>query len=133
VPAYSNIDVEFEDGRLMDKNGNTNVVKSIEYLNKLREPVFFNAKSQREIDLYVCESPITISEACIISAGNIFPQRLLQEQLARIRNNKDISAMKQVGDLVFTADGMKWMPKPFGDILNYPLANTDDPRGAIVI
>lgn len=143
VPAYTNLEVPGEelvkqgfdpDYELIDKNGNTNKVNAIKYIEKLREPIINNSTSQREIDLFVCEAPITISEACIMAAGNIFPQRLCQEQLAKIRNDDVIRNMKQVGDLRYDDDGkLQWVPKKFGDILNYPMEKEENPRGAIAI
>lgn len=77
---------------------------------------------------------ITPQEACLEFGGNIFPKKELQEQLAKIRINKSLSNMKQVGDLVWEADGsLKWVIKKHGDITHYPLKKDDDPTGSIVI
>lgn len=77
---------------------------------------------------------ITPQEACLEFGGNIFPKKELQEQLAKIRINKSLSNMKQVGDLVWETDGsLKWVIKKHGDITHYPLKKDDDPTGSIVI
>ncbi len=143
VPAYTNLMVPpellaslgFDENTvLLDNDGNTNIPNAIKYIEKLREPIIYGAQSQREIDLFVCEAPITISEACIMASGNIFPQRLCQDQLAKIRNDDVIRNMKQVGDLVYDDNGnLQWKPKKFGDILNYPMEKDENPRGAIAI
>ena len=77
---------------------------------------------------------ITPQEACLEFGGNIFPKKELQEQLAKIRTNKSLSNVKQVGDLVWEPDGtLKWVIKKHGDVTHYPLKKDDDPTGAIVI
>lgn len=77
---------------------------------------------------------ITPQEACLEFGGNIFPKKELQEQLAIIRTNKNLSNMKQIGDLIWEKDGsLKWIIKKHGDITHYPLKKDDDPTGSIVI
>lgn len=77
---------------------------------------------------------ITPSEACLEFNGNIFPKKELQEQLAKIRTNKNLSNHKQIGDLLWVDGGkLSWSIKPTGDITHYPLKKDDDPTGSIVI
>lgn len=76
----------------------------------------------------------TPQEACLEFGGNIFPKKELQEQLSRIRTNKELQNYKQVGDLIQTGDGqLRWIIKKTGDITHYPLKKDDDPTGSIVI
>lgn len=136
IPQYTNMDFRDENGiRIyMDKDGNTLYKKSVEYILSERRKVVENATNSVAVDRYVAEHCITPQEACLEFGGNIFPKKELQEQLAKIRTNKSLSNVKQVGDLVWEPDGtLKWVIKKHGDVTHYPLKKDDDPTGAIVI
>lgn len=110
------------------------IIKSIEYIKT--DTVWdintiTHALSANGIWVHNC---ITPSEACLSFNGNIFPKKQLQEQLALLRTNKNLSNYKQVGDLEFDRDGnLHWVMKKTGDITHYPLSKDDDPTGSIVI
>lgn len=136
IPQYTNMDFRDDAGNriYMDNDGNTLRRKSVEYILAERRKVIENATNSIAVDRYVAEHCITPQEACLEFGGNIFPKKELQEQLAKIRINKSLSNMKQVGDLVWEADGsLKWVIKKHGDITHYPLKKDDDPTGSIVI
>lgn len=136
IPQYTNMDFRDDAGNriYMDNDGNTLRRKSVEYILAERRKVIENATNSVAVDRYVAEHCITPQEACLEFGGNIFPKKELQEQLAKIRINKRLSNMKQVGDLVWEADGsLKWVIKKHGDITYYPLKKDDDPTGSIVI
>ena len=136
IPQYTNMDFRDDTGNriYMDNDGNTLRRKSVEYILAERRKVIENATNSVAVDRYVAEHCITPQEACLEFGGNIFPKKELQEQLAKIRINKSLSNMKQVGDLVWEADGsLKWVIKKHGDIMHYPLKKDDDPTGSIVI
>ena len=136
IPQYTNMDFRDENGNriYMDKDGNTLYKKSVEYILAERKKVIENATNSVAVDRYVAEHCITPQEACLEFGGNIFPKKELQEQLAKIRTNKQLSNHKQVGDLVWETDGsIKWVIKKHGDITHYPLKKDDDPTGSIVI
>lgn len=136
IPQYTNMDFRDDAGNriYMDNDGNTLRRKSVEYILAERRKVIENATNSVAVDRYVAEHCITPQEACLEFGGNIFPKKELQEQLAKIRINKSLSNMKQVGDLVWEADGsLKWVIKKYGDITHYPLKKDDDPTGSIVI
>ena len=136
IPQYTNMDFRDEKGNriYMDKDGNTLYKKSVEYILAERKKVIENATNSVAVDRYVAEHCITPQEACLEFGGNIFPKKELQEQLAKIRTNKQLSNHKQVGDLVWETDGsIKWVIKKHGDITHYPLKKDDDPTGSIVI
>lgn len=136
IPQYTNMDFRDDAGNriYMDNDGNTLRRKSVEYILAERRKVIENATNSVAVDRYVAEHCITPQEACLEFGGNIFPKKELQEQLAKIRINKSLSNMKQVGDLVWEADGsLKWIIKKHGDITHYPLKKDDDPTGSIVI
>lgn len=136
IPQYTNMDFRDDAGNriYMDNDGNTLRRKSVEYILAERRKVIENATNSVAVDRYVAEHCITPQEACLEFGGNIFPKKELQEQLAKIRINKSLSNMKQVGDLVWEIDGsLKWVIKKHGDITHYPLKKDDDPTGSIVI
>lgn len=136
IPQYTNMDFRDDNGNrmFMDTDGNTLRKKSVEYILSERRKVIENATNSVAVDRYVAEHCITPQEACLEFGGNIFPKKELQEQLAKIRINKSLSNMKQVGDLVWETDGsLKWVIKKHGDITHYPLKKDDDPTGSIVI
>lgn len=136
IPQYTNMDFRDDTGNriYMDNDGNTLRRKSVEYILAERRKVIENATNSVAVDRYVAEHCITPQEACLEFGGNIFPKKELQEQLAKIRINKSLSNMKQVGDLVWETDGsLKWVIKKHGDITHYPLKKDDDPTGSIVI
>ena len=135
-PQYTNIDIRDNEGNrlYMDDDGNTLTRKSIDYILSERKKIIENATSSTAVDRYVCERPITPQEAMLEFKGNIFPKKELQEQLALIRTNKTLQNHKQVGDLIWDADGnLHWQVKKTGDITHYPLKKDDDPEGSIVI
>lgn len=136
IPQYANMDIRDDKGNriYMDDDGNTLRKPSLDFILEQRKEMIQNATNSVAIDRYVCERCITPAEACLEFGGNIFPKKELQEQLARIRTNKQLQNHKQIGDLVQTPDGnISWVIKKTGDITHYPLNKDDDPTGSIVI
>ena len=136
IPQYANMDIRDDKGNrmYMDNDGNTLRKPSLDFILEQRKEMIQNATNSVAIDRYVCERCITPAEACLEFGGNIFPKKELQEQLARIRTNKQLQNHKQIGDLVQTPDGnISWVIKKTGDITHYPLNKDDDPTGSIVI
>lgn len=136
IPQYANMDIRDDKGNriYMDNDGNTLRKPSLDFILEQRKEMIQNATNSVAVDRYVCERCITPAEACLEFGGNIFPKKELQEQLARIRTNKQLQNHKQIGDLVQTPDGnISWIIKKTGDITHYPLNKDDDPTGSIVI
>lgn len=136
IPQYTNLDIRDKDGKrlYMDKDGNTLLKQSLEFILEERRKVISAATNTVAVDRYVAEHACTPQEACLEFGGNIFPKKELQEQLSRIRTNKELQNYKQVGDLIQTGDGqLRWIIKKTGDITHYPLKKDDDPTGSIVI
>nr|DAL32745.1 MAG TPA_asm: Terminase large subunit [Bacteriophage sp.] len=74
------------------------------------------------------------AEAVLELGKNIFPRKLLMDQLTRIRTNKKLQSMKHIVDLEWDGNGqVKATEKPSGDITNYPLKKGDKPHGSVVI
>ena len=131
APAYLNL--ESEDGAYMDKDGNSLKDKAIERLIAERNKVRDGGASQEAIDRFISERPIKPQEACLELGKNIFPKKLLMDQLTRIRTNTKIQNMKHIVDLAWDNGQVKAIEKKSGDITNYPLKKDDKPRGSIVI
>ena len=136
VPAYSNLESFDDYGNqvYMDKDGNSYKEKAIQNLIDQRNKVKDGGASQQSIDRFISERPIRPAEAVLELGKNIFPRKLLMDQLTRIRTNKKLQSMKHVVDLEWDGNGqVKATEKPSGDITNYPLKKGDKPHGSVVI
>lgn len=136
VPAYSNLESFDDDGNqvYMDKDGNSYKEKAIENIIDQRNKVKDGGASQQSIDRFISERPIKPAEAVLELGKNIFPRKLLMDQLTRIRTNKKLQSMKHIVDLEWDGNGqVKATEKPSGDITNYPLKKGDKPHGSVVI
>ena len=136
VPAYSNLESFDDDGNqvYMDKDGNSYKEKAIQNLIDQRNKVKDGGASQQSIDRFISERPIKPAEAVLELGKNIFPRKLLMDQLTRIRTNKKLQSMKHIVDLEWDGNGLvKAIEKKSGDITNYPLKKGDKPHGSIVI
>lgn len=136
VPAYSNLESFDDDGNqvYMDRDGNSYKEKAIENLIDQRNKVKDGGASQQSIDRFISERPIRPAEAVLELGKNIFPRKLLMDQLTRIRTNKKLQSMKHIVDLEWNGNGqVKATEKPSGDITNYPLKKGDKPHGSVVI
>lgn len=136
VPAYSNLESFDENGNqvYMDKDGNSFKEKAIDNLIEQRNKVKDGGASQQSIDRFISERPIKPAEAVLELGKNIFPRKLLMDQLTRIRTNKKLQNMKHIVDLDWDGNGLvKATEKKSGDITNYPLKKGDKPHGSVVI
>lgn len=136
VPAYSNLESFDDDGNqvYMDKDGNSYKEKAIQNLIEQRNKIKDGGASQQSIDRFISERPIRPAEAVLELGKNIFPRKLLMDQLTRIRTNKKLQSMKHIVDLEWDGNGqVKATEKPSGDITNYPLKKGDKPHGSVVI
>ena len=130
-PSYWNL--ESKDGSYMDDQGNSKKENAIERLiverNKIRE----GGASQEAIDRFISERPMKPAEACLELGKNIFPKKLLMDQLTRIRTNVKLQNMKHIVDLTWDNGMVKATEKKSGDITVYPLKKDDKPKGSVVI
>lgn len=136
VPAYSNLESFDGDGnqRFMDKDGNSLKELAIQNLIDQRNKIKDGGASQQSIDRFISERPMKPAEAVLELGKNIFPRKLLMDQLTRIRTNKKLQSMKHIVDLEWDGNGqVKAIEKPSGDITNYPLKKGDKPHGSVVI
>ena len=129
VPSWSNMGEEF-----MDKDGNTYKEKAIEELIKQRNIIKDGGATQTSIDRFISERPLKPQEAVLELGKNIFPRKLLMDQLTRIRTNKKLQSMKHIVDLTWDGNGrVKATEKKSGDITTYHLKKDDKPDGSVVI
>lgn len=136
VPAWSNLESFDDDGKYiyMDEDGNSLREKTIEELIKQRNIIKDGGASQQSIDRFISERPIKPQEAILELGKNIFPRKLLMDQLTRIRTNKKLQSMKHIVDLQWDGDGgVVAIEKKTGDITNYPLKKDQKPAGSVVI
>ena len=136
VPQWANMEGFDEDGnqKYMDKDGNSLRDIAIRECVKQRKIVQEGKGDQQLLDRYVAERPLTPAEAMLELGGNIFPRKLLLNQLSKLRTNTKLQSMKHVVDLRWDGNGgVEAVEKKSGDITTYPLKNGEKPEGSIVI
>ena len=136
VPSWSNMESIDENGKqkFMDADGNTFREKAIEELIRQRNVIKDGGATQQSIDRFISERPIKPQEAVLELGKNIFPRKLLMDQLTRLRTNEKLRNMKHIVDLAWDGDGkVKATEKKSGDITTYHLKKDDKPEGSIVI
>lgn len=131
APSFWNL--ESEDGKYMDKDGNSYQKEAAERLITEREKVRDGGASQEAIDRFISERPMKPAEACLELGKNIFPKKLLMDQLTKIRTNVKLQNMKHIVDLAWDNGQVVATEKKSGDITKYPLKNDDKPEGSVVI
>lgn len=131
APSYWNL--ESEDGKYMDAYGNSYQEEAAKRLIEERNKVREGGASQEAIDRFISERPMKPSEACLELGKNIFPKKLLMDQLTKIRTNVKLQNMKHIVDLTWDNGQIKAMEKKSGDITTYPLKKDDKPEGSVVI
>ena len=135
VPSWSNMEGLDENGNpLMDKDGNSFREQAIEELIRQRNKIKDGGATQQSIDRFISERPLKPQEAVLELGKNIFPRKLLMDQLTRIRTNKKLQNMKHVVDLKWDGRGsVEAVEKKSGDITTYHLKKDDKPEGSVVI
>lgn len=135
-PIYLNMEGYDENGnyKFMDKDGNSLKEKAIESVIQQRNAVKDGGATQQSVDRFISERPMKPQEAVLELGKNIFPRKLLMDQLTRIRTNKKIQNMKHVVDLSWDGNGqVVAKEKKSGDITTYHLKKDDKPEGSVVI
>lgn len=135
-PQWSNMEGFDENGnqKFMDKDGNSLRDLAIAECVRQRKVVQEGKGDQQLLDRFVAERPLTPAEAILELGGNIFPRKLLLNQLSKLRTNTKLQSMKHVVDLRWDGNGgVEAVEKKSGDITTYPLKNGEKPEGSIVI
>ena len=135
-PIYLNMEGFDENGKykFMDSDGNSLTEAALESVMQQRNEVKDGGASQTSIDRFISERPIKPQEAVLELGKNIFPRKLLMDQLTRIRTNTKIRNMKHIVDLAWDGDGkVQATEKKSGDITTYHLKKDDKPGGSVVI
>lgn len=135
-PIYLNMEGYDENGnyKFMDKDGNSLKEKAIENVISQRNTIKDGGASQTSIDRFISERPLKPQEAVLELGKNIFPRKLLMDQLTRIRTNIKLKNMKHIVDLVWNGNGgVNAIEKKSGDITTYHLKKDDKPHGSVVI
>lgn len=128
VPSWAN-----NEG-YMDKDGNSLKELAIKMEMEQRQKVRDGQQDEVVTDRFIAEHPITPQESILEVGTNIFPKKLLLQQLSRIRTNKKLQSMKHVVDLAWDGNGgVKATEKSGGDICNFPLPKDKKPDGSVVI
>lgn len=135
VPSWSNMEgTDVNGNQLMDKDGNSLKDMAMEELIRQRNKIKDGGATQQSIDRFISERPIKPQEAVLELGKNIFPRKLLMDQLTRIRTNKKLQNMKHIVDLSWDGNGQVIATeKKSGDITTYHLKKDDKPDGSIVI
>ena len=135
VPSWSNMESTDENGKqiFMDEFGNSYREKAIEELIRQRNVIKDGGATQTSVDRFISERPLKPQEAVLELGKNIFPRKLLMDQLTKIRTNEKIRNMKHIVDLHWENGQVKATEKKTGDITTYHLKKDDKPHGSIVI
>ena len=135
VPSWSNMEGEDKDGNpLMDDDGNSLKQRAVDELLYQRNKIKDGGATQQSIDRFISERPLKPQEAVLELGKNIFPRKMLMDQLTRIRTNTKLANMKHIVDLSWDGNGqVQATEKKSGDITTYHLKKDDKPEGSIVI
>ena len=135
VPSWSNMEGQDSEGNLlMDSDGNSRKELAMQELIHQRNIIKDGGATQQSIDRFISERPMRPQEAVLELGKNIFPRKLLMDQLTRIRTNKKLQNMKHIVDLSWDGNGqVKATEKKSGDITTYHLKKDDKPEGSVVI
>lgn len=136
-PAWSNvtqIDKVTRKRLCMDEDGNSDRYAGTKFCIDQRKKVQEGSSKDTVTDRYIAENPLTPQESILEIGGNIFPKKLLMQQLNKIRTNTKIQNMKHIVDLSWDGNGLVVATeKKSGDITQYPLPKDKKPDGSVVI
>lgn len=136
VPSWSNMESLDDNGKqkFMDKDGNSLRELAMKELINQRNVVKDGGATQTSIDRFISERPLKPQEAVLELGKNIFPRKLLMDQLTRLRTNKKLQSMKHIVDLMWDGNGgVTAIEKKSGDITTFHLKKDDKPDGSVVI
>lgn len=136
VPSWSNMESvdENDKQKFMDEHGNSRKELAIQELINQRNKIKDGGASQTSIDRFISERPLKPQEAVLELGKNIFPRKMLMDQLTRIRTNRKLQSVKHIVNLSWDGNGkVIATEKKSGDITTYHLKKDDKPDGSVVI
>lgn len=120
-----------------DSEGNSDVAAASAYIEKTRAKLA-KASSKTPLNDELQNNPIVPSEAFLVTSGNIFPIRDLQEQLTNVMASTSDFVKGQLGKIGLAPNaphGTAWYPDIKNELeaASYPVKKGDDMEGAIQI
>lgn len=119
---------------MIDEDGNSNLLAAYDDI------MFERSTAKGGLDgkaahSAVTQFPLTWKEAFLRNKGTVFSSIEMFEWLSKLETTPSLREDKKKGELYFDGDGkIKFKLNPdLQDIMNYPLKNTDDKRGCVVI
>lgn len=109
--------------KIVDLEGNSLKKESIEHIDSKREAARKSKKADDFINT-ITQDPVVPSEAFMRTGGNMFNSALLNQQYARLRNNKDLANLPDYGRL-------EWIKNELGKISGVRFVH--DPDGTLII
>lgn len=120
-----------------DKEGNTDIEAAEKFVKKTREKLA-KATSKKPLNDELQNNPVIPSEAFLVTSGNIFPIKELQDQLNFIQSSVTDFVKGQLGTLSLAPHqmtGVQWVPDLSNKLepATYPVPKGADMPGAIQI
>lgn len=109
--------------KMVDSQGNSLKKESIEHIDSKREAARTSKKADDFINT-ITQDPIVPSEAFMRTGGNMFNSAILNQQYARLRNNKELANLPDHGRL-------EWIKNELGKISGVRFVH--DPDGTLII
>jgi hypothetical protein len=127
APAYLNRAGSY------DKDGNTDVIKSLSELIRSQLEVKYGASDPNALTQEKAELPITPQDAVLRITGTVFPISDIKEYLIEIEPNKEtFLASHKVGELTYGDEGVRWRLSDATPLRSYPIKEADK-KGAIEV
>jgi hypothetical protein len=109
--------------KIVDDQGNSLKEESLDYIDKKREAARKSKKADDFVNT-ITQDPIVPSEAFMRTGGNMFNAALLNQQYARLRNNKQLANLADRGRL-------EWVKNDLGKITDVKFIH--DPDGPLLV
>jgi hypothetical protein len=120
-----------------DDEGNTDIPAAEAFVKKTRERLA-KASSKKPLNDELQNNPVVPSEAFLVTSGNIFPIKELQDQLSFVQASTTDFVKGQLGTLMLTPNmeqGVKWVPDMGNklEVASYPVPKGADMVGCVQI
>lgn len=134
IPATRGRLGEYKGKELVDEDGNSDEVSSLESIQNLRIAKKTGNDPQALKDA-ITQYPLKPAEAFLRSSGNIFATHEMHEWLSNLETTASLHGNKKKGELAFDIEGnLKFRLNPdLEDITKYPLGRDDNKKGCVVL